>query len=197
MSRRAEDRAAHADAGDPKSVVRRMIDEVMNAGRLDVIDELYAPQAAPGAWRWITPFRDSFPDVTMEIVDLIAEGEQVVGRFRCSATNLAQWRGQPPTGRRFERVDEVYIFRVRDGRITEGGVSRTRSRENASSGCRATRSRSTARTRCPKRSVSAGVPRHGRRHPVGHGRGEPAFVLRAITERPGRDQELVRCDTVG
>ena len=115
---------------EPKSVVRRMIDEVMNAGRLDVIDELYAPQMAPAARRWITPFRESFPDVKMEVVDLIAEGEQVAGRFRCSATNLGPWRGHPPTGRRFEHVDEVYIFRVRDGRITEAwGIEDTPARE--------------------------------------------------------------------
>jgi predicted ester cyclase len=121
---------ASEDHRDPKSVVRRLIDEVLNGGRLDVIDELYAPQTAPGARRWITPFRESFPDVQMEIVDLIAEGEQVVGRFRCSATNLGPWRGRPPTGRRFERVDEVYIFRVRDGRIIEAwGIEDTRSRE--------------------------------------------------------------------
>ena len=66
----------------------------------------------------------------MEIVELIAEGENVVGRFRCSATNLGPWRGRPPTGRRFERVDEVYIYRVRDGRITEAwGIEDNRSRE--------------------------------------------------------------------
>ena len=85
---------------------------------------------APGARRWIEPFRESFPDAQMEIVELIAEGEKVVGRFRCSATNLGPWRGRPPTGRRFERVDEVYIFRVRDGRIAEAwGIEDTRSRE--------------------------------------------------------------------
>jgi hypothetical protein len=66
-------------------VVRRLIDEVVNAGRIDVIDELYAPHIAEGARRWIAPFLESFPDVQMEIVDLIAEGEKVVGRFRCSA----------------------------------------------------------------------------------------------------------------
>jgi predicted ester cyclase len=113
-----------------KAVVRRLIDEVLNGGRLELIDELYSPEMAPGAHRWIAPFRESFPDVEMEIVDLIAEGEQVVGRFRCSATNLGAWRGRPPTGRRFERVDEVYIFRVRDGRIVEAwGIEDTRSRE--------------------------------------------------------------------
>jgi predicted ester cyclase len=115
---------------DPKSIVRRLIEEVLNEGRLDAIDELYTPELAPGARRWITPFRESFPDVQVEIVDLIAEGEKVVGRFRCSGTHLGAWRGRPPTGRRFERVDEVYIFRVRDGRIGEAwGIEDTRSRE--------------------------------------------------------------------
>jgi hypothetical protein len=76
--------------------VGRLIDEVINAGRLDIIDEIYTPQMAPAARRWISPFRVSFPDVDMEVVDLIAEGEKVVGRLRCSATNLGLWRGKPP-----------------------------------------------------------------------------------------------------
>ncbi len=119
-----------SDAGDAKSVVVRLIEEVLTGGRLDVIEEIYTPQMARGARRWIEPFRESFPDVQMDIVELIAEGEKVVGRFRCSATHLGPWRGHPPTGRRFERVDEVYIFRVRDGRIAEAwGIEDTRSRE--------------------------------------------------------------------
>jgi predicted ester cyclase len=131
VSLEAAQHAVGAAARDPKSVVRRLIDDVMNGGRLDVIDELYAAQMAPGARRWIAPFRESFPDLQMEIVDLIAEDEKVVGRFRCSGTHLGRWRGQPPTGRRFERVDEVYIFRVHDGLITEAwGIEDTRARES-------------------------------------------------------------------
>jgi predicted ester cyclase len=53
----------------------------------------------------------------MEVVELVAEGERVVGRFHCSATHLGRWRGHAPTGRRFEGVDEVGFFTVRDGRI--------------------------------------------------------------------------------
>ncbi len=53
----------------------------------------------------------------MEVVDLIAEGDKVVGRFKCSGTHLGEWLGHAPTGRRFKGIDEVYIFRVRDGRI--------------------------------------------------------------------------------
>jgi SnoaL-like polyketide cyclase len=81
-----------------KTVVRRLVDEVFNVGRLEVIDELYAPALAGAAKRWITPFRASFPDVHMETVELIAEGDKVVGRFTCSATHLGEWLGQAPRG---------------------------------------------------------------------------------------------------
>jgi predicted ester cyclase len=65
------------------------------------------------------PFRASFPDVQMELVELIAGGDTVVGRFTCSATHLGHWLGHALTGHPFERVDEVYIFRLRDGRIVQ------------------------------------------------------------------------------
>jgi predicted ester cyclase len=102
-----------------KAIVRRLIDEVMNAGRLEVLDDLYEPRLARAARKWIAPFQASFPDMRMEIVDLIAEGDQVVGRFRCSGTHTGTWRGHPPTGKRFERIDEVAIFRFRDGKIVQ------------------------------------------------------------------------------
>lgn len=100
-----------------KDIVRRLVTDVFNAGNLDLIDELYAPGLAPAAKRWIAPFLASFTDVEMEIKDLIAEGDQVVGRFVCSGTHVGEWRGHPATGRRFRRIDEVYIFRIENGRI--------------------------------------------------------------------------------
>ena len=105
------------DPVDGKAVVRRMIDEVMNQGHLDAIDELYSPAMAAEARRWIAPFREAFPDVHMEIVTLVAEDDTVVGRFRCSATHLGTWQGVAPTGRRFQHVDEVYFFTITEGRI--------------------------------------------------------------------------------
>ena len=91
----------------------------MNNGRLELIDDLYAPAMAGPARRWIAPFLEAVPDVRMEIVDLVAEGDQVVGRFLCSGTHTGTWRGHPPTGRRFERIDEVYFYTVRTGRIVD------------------------------------------------------------------------------
>lgn len=101
-----------------KQVVQRLVDEVMNAGQLGVVDELYAPHLTAGVRRWIEPFRESFPDVQMEIVQLVADGDTVAARFTCSGTHLGRWRGHEPTGRHF-RVDEVYFFEFTDGRISK------------------------------------------------------------------------------
>ena len=59
-----------------KAVVRRLVAEVFNGGRLEVIDQLYAPELAGAAKRWITPFRASFPDVHMELVERVGEGDK-------------------------------------------------------------------------------------------------------------------------
>jgi predicted ester cyclase len=100
-----------------KRLVRRLVEEVLNERRLDVIDELYHPRLASAARRWIEPFLASFSDVHMRIDDLIAEDDTVVGRFSCSGTHSGDWLGHPPTGRRFTDVAEVYIFRIADARI--------------------------------------------------------------------------------
>ncbi|MGH4014138.1 MAG: ester cyclase [Pseudonocardiaceae bacterium] len=100
-----------------KRLVHRLVDEVMNAGRLDVLDELYSPTMASAARRWIAPFRQAFPDVHMTVVDVVAEGDKVAARFTCSATQHEEWQGNAPDGRRFDNVDEVYFFRFRDGKI--------------------------------------------------------------------------------
>ena len=100
-----------------KDLVRRLVDEVVNARDLSALDHIAAEPIARAARQWIGPFRESFPDFRMEIVDLIAEGDAVVAHFKCSGTHLGDWRGRAPTGRRFEDVDEIYVFRIADGRL--------------------------------------------------------------------------------
>ena len=102
---------------DPKQVIRRLVNEVMNQGDVSGLDELYASRLAPVARRWVEPFFASFSDVQMRIIELISEGDAVVGRFACSGTHTGEWLGHPSTGRRFTDVAEVYFFRVTDGRI--------------------------------------------------------------------------------
>lgn len=118
-------------ADENKLLVRRLVDEAVREGNLDVLDEIAAGEFAEIAKRWVTPFQSAFPDFEMEIVDLIAEGEKVVARFKCSGTHRGEWLGVPATGRRFENVDEIYIFDVHDGKLVsalgvEDNLSRLR-----------------------------------------------------------------------
>jgi predicted ester cyclase len=104
-------------ADDNKRLVRRLIDEAVTRRNPEVIDELADGEFAAAAKRWVSPFRGAFPDFEMEIVELVAEHDRVVGHFRCSGTHSGEWLGHPATGRRFENVDEIYIFEVRDGKL--------------------------------------------------------------------------------
>jgi ketosteroid isomerase-like protein len=99
-----------------KNLVRRLV-EIVNAGDLDAVGEVATGDIARSAAGWVGPFRESFPDFRMDVVDVIAEGDKVVGLFKCSGTHKGEWRGRPPTGRRFENVDEIYIFRVENGKL--------------------------------------------------------------------------------
>jgi predicted ester cyclase len=99
-------------------VVRRLVTEVFNEGRLDVLEELYEPALTAPARSWIASFLSSFSEVTMEVVELVAEEDTVVARFLCSGTHTGVWLGHPPTHRRFRRVPEVYFFGFTGDRIS-------------------------------------------------------------------------------
>jgi ketosteroid isomerase-like protein len=112
-----------------KSIVSRWVEAAVNSGDVELATQLCTGRAARRLPSWVPPFRAAFPDVHMETVELIGEGETVVGRFLCSGTHQGEWRGHPPTGRRFENVDEVYFFRFEGERIADfWGIEDTESR---------------------------------------------------------------------
>ena len=97
-----------------KAMVRRLV-EGINAGDIEgIVDELFAPRAAWRVKRLFGEFYSAFPDWREEIVELVAEGNTIAGRFRCSGTHQGEFLGESPTGKRME-VDEVFFFRVEDG----------------------------------------------------------------------------------
>lgn len=112
----AAGRRADTTIDHNKALVRRLV-EAVNQRNLDALNDVAGGAFARLARRWISPFRQSFPDFRMEIVDLIAEGDTVVAYFRCSGTHEGAWLGYPATGKRFEGVDEIYIFRVQEGKL--------------------------------------------------------------------------------
>jgi predicted ester cyclase len=101
-----------------KDMVRRMV-EAINAGAEEAaVDELFAPRAARRVKRLFAEFRMAFPDWREEIVVLVAEGDTVAGRFRCSGTHQGEFLGEPPTGKRME-VEEVFFLRAEGGRFVD------------------------------------------------------------------------------
>jgi predicted ester cyclase len=101
-----------------KAMVRRVV-EAINAGEEgEVVEELFTPRAARRVGRLFAQFRSAFPDWHEEIVQLVAEGDTVAGRFKCSGTHLGEFLGEAPTGRRME-VEEVYFLRAEGGRLAE------------------------------------------------------------------------------
>lgn len=102
-----------------KTAVHRLVDDVINARRFDVLDELATDRLAPKLRTAFEQFVAAFPDWHQQIVELVEEGDTVVARFRCTGTQAAPWQGVAPTGRSMS-IDEVSFIRFRDGRI--GGM---------------------------------------------------------------------------
>jgi predicted ester cyclase len=60
----------------------------------------------------------AYPDLHIEVEDLIAEGDRVVSRNTVTGTHLGEYLGLAPTGRSVA-YDEVVIMRFADGRMAE------------------------------------------------------------------------------
>jgi len=124
-----------------KLILGRHFNEVLNQGKLEVIDEIYADSYvldAPvqtegsvqahgethgrdGLKRRVTLFRTAFPDIHFSMDDVIAEGDQVVVQYTFSGTHSGQFGELPPTGRHIS-VMGMLIALVKDGKI-ESAVS--------------------------------------------------------------------------
>jgi steroid delta-isomerase-like uncharacterized protein len=114
-----------------KAMFRRLMEEVVNKGNLDIVDELVAadvieheellpgvPQNREGVKQFFTVFRSAFPDLQITIEDMIAEGDKVVVRSAMSGTHQGEFMGIPATGNKvaFGVID---IVRVADGKVAE------------------------------------------------------------------------------
>ena len=100
----------------PKTLVRRLVDDVINPNNPDALADIATPALARTLRRAFDQFRAAFPDWHQEIIELVAEDDTVVARFRCTGTHLGPWQDLQPTGRTMN-IDEVYFFRVSDDRL--------------------------------------------------------------------------------
>ena len=101
-----------------KDMVLRLVEAINEGEEAAAVDELFAPRVARRVKRLFAEFRTAFPDWHEEVVQLVAEGDTVAGRFRCSGTHLGKFLGNPPTGKRME-VEEVFFVRAEGGRFVD------------------------------------------------------------------------------
>jgi predicted ester cyclase len=118
------------EATDNRTRFRRTYEELLNQGILDVAGELIAPdfinhEAPPGRDRGpesmrgrANMLRTAFPDLHLEIQELVAEGDIVAGRLTMSGTHEGALMGTPPTGR-WMRQAHMHFVRFRDGLAVE------------------------------------------------------------------------------
>ncbi|MGH2872500.1 MAG: ester cyclase, partial [Solirubrobacteraceae bacterium] len=99
-----------------RALVHRLIDEVINGQRLELLEELFSPELVPPVQHAFAAFRTAFPDWREEMVELVAEENYLAVRFRCSGTFRGEFMGFAPNGRHMD-VDEVFFLRVHDGRF--------------------------------------------------------------------------------
>ena len=83
-----------------KGLVRRFIEEIQNEGRLELIDEMIAPDfvdhsplpgfpaTRDGTKQMFSYVRKAFPDSHMVVEEMIAERDMVATRKTLSATHL-------------------------------------------------------------------------------------------------------------
>ena len=62
--------------------------------------------------------REGFPDLTISIEDVMAEGNRVTARVTMRGTHRGEFQGIAPTGKGVE-VRAIDMFRIREGKIVE------------------------------------------------------------------------------
>jgi steroid delta-isomerase-like uncharacterized protein len=113
-----------------KRQVREGFQRLMNQGELALADDLVSAdflnhEAPPGALggptglrKVVTMLRAAFPDLHLEIQEVIAEDDKVVVRTTMRGTHAGPYLGIPPTGRQFEQ-QQIHIFRFKNGKTVE------------------------------------------------------------------------------
>jgi steroid delta-isomerase-like uncharacterized protein len=83
-----------------------------------ILDELVVPHFRQEVRRGYQRNITAFPDYHVEILDMIAEGHQVVLEWVHHGTHLGLYDGLPPTGKMIQG-HAISIYRVVEGQITE------------------------------------------------------------------------------
>jgi steroid delta-isomerase-like uncharacterized protein len=101
------------------AVVEQYLTEVLGGSTAVAVQELVSSDEL---LRRTEVMRSGFPDLTVHLSTLLADGDLVAAHFRAQGSHLGLFAGVPPTGRLCE-ASCTAVYRVEDGRIAEAWVT--------------------------------------------------------------------------
>jgi steroid delta-isomerase-like uncharacterized protein len=119
----------YANAEKNKAIVLRHWEEVVSKGKLDLIDETFAPdfvaheadqdiRGPEGVRQFIVMLRAAFPDLQVTVEDVLAEGDKVVQRWSARGSHQGELMGLAPSGKRIS-VAGITISHFEGGKVAE------------------------------------------------------------------------------
>jgi len=118
-------------SSDATDVVNRFFYDVWNAGNIDLVDELLAPDfvnhirldgqrpGRDGVTQLLQRWNRAFPDASISVDLMVHEGDRVATRFTARGTHRDAFLGIAATGKPVE-LSGIQIFRVANGQLVEG-----------------------------------------------------------------------------
>lgn len=124
--------ASVAEHEHNKQLVRKIVEEMFNAGKVEVASEIFAPdfvdrghgsmpdkEGGPeGFAHFVKAVRAALPDINATIQTMVAEGDHVAMWNTATATHRGELFGMPPSGNRITMQD-FHFFRFQNGKIVE------------------------------------------------------------------------------
>lgn len=111
-------------------VFRRYLKDVWEGGRLDTLDDFFAPDFLnhnpvpglpanrDGERRLVEMFREAFSSFTTNVETAVPEGERLAARWTAKGTHTGTFAGVPPTGIEITMIG-IEFLRFVDGKIAE------------------------------------------------------------------------------
>jgi steroid delta-isomerase-like uncharacterized protein len=109
-----------------RELIRRYFDEVVNAGHLEAVDELFSEdvvfvtpigrfEGREGIRTLVSGFRGGFSDLNVRIEEILGDGDRLAARVTTTGTNDGELLGNPPTGNEV-RLPFVHFVEFGDGK---------------------------------------------------------------------------------
>ena len=122
-------------SAENKALVRRWFKEIWSKGNLAVADEIVASNYAnhdsagpmpesglEGLKKHVTTYRTAFPDLTLTVDDMLADGNKVTVRWTARGAHKGTLMAISPTGKEITTTG-ISVIRIAGGKVAEQWVT--------------------------------------------------------------------------